>query len=198
MSQFNYPLHLKFHISTLANDFSIKDNNGKNIAYVRQKMLRLKEKIEVFEDTSKSNKMYTIQTDQWLDFSATYGFKNQVNEEIGKISRKGWSSLWRARYHIINKENQDCMIISEGNAWVKVMDSFFGEIPILGIFTGYFFNPSYNITNTNGQIVAQLKKQPSFWGRKFILNKLKELNTNEEEILLLGCMMMILLERRRG
>lgn len=198
MSQFNYPLHLKFHISTLANDFSIKDNNGKNIAYVRQKMLRLKEKIEVFEDTSKSNKMYTIQTDQWLDFSATYGFKNQVNEEIGKISRKGWSSLWRARYHIINKENQDCMIISEGNAWVKVMDSFFGEIPILGIFTGYFFNPSYNISNTNGQIVAQLKKQPSFWGRKFILNKLEELNTNEEEILLLGCMMMILLERRRG
>ena len=198
MSQFNYPLHLKFHISTLANDFSIKDNNGKNIAYVRQKMLQLKEKIEVFEDTSKSNKMYTIQTDQWLDFSATYGFKDQNNEAIGKISRKGWSSIWRARYHIINKENQDSLIISEGNAWVKVMDSFFGEIPILGILTGYFFNPSYNISNTNGQIVAVLKKQPSFWGRKFILNKLEELDINEEEILLLGCMMMILLERRRG
>ena len=198
MSQFNYPLHLKFHISTLSNDFSITDNSGKNIAYVRQKMLRLKEKIDVYEDTSKSNKMYTIQTDQWLDFSATYGFRNQDNESIGKISRKGWSSLWRARYHVINKENQDHFVISEGNAWVKVMDSFFGEIPILGIFTGYFFNPSYNITSTNGQIAAVLRKQPSFWGRKFTLDKLEELDINEEEILLLGCMMMILLERRRG
>lgn len=198
MSQFNYPLHLKFHISTFANDFSIKDNQGKDIAYVRQKLLRLKEKIEVFEDTSKSNKMYTIQTDQWLDFSATYGFKDQNNELIGKVSREGWSSLWRARYHIINKENQDNFIISEGNAWVKVMDSFFGEIPILGIFTGYFFNPSYNIANTNGQVIAVLKKQASFWGRKFTLDKLGELTINEEEILLLGCMMMILLERRRG
>ena len=198
MSQFNYPLHLKFHISTFANDFSIKDNQGKDIAYVRQKLLRLKEKIEVFEDTSKSNKMYTIQADQWLDFSATYGFRNQDNEGIGKISRKGWVSLWKARYHIFNKENQDQFVISEGNAWVKVMDGFFGEIPILGIFTGYFFHPSYNITNSSGQIVARLKKQSSFWGRKFSLDKLGEFSTNDEEIILLGSMMMILLERRRG
>lgn len=198
MSQFQYPLHLKFHVATLANDFTIKDNNGQNIAYVRQKMLRLKEKIDVYQDTSKANKMYTIQTDQWLDFSATYEFKNQDNETIGKVARKGWASLWRARYHIFNKENQEQLIIKENNAWVKVMDSIFGDIPILGIFSGYFFHPAYNISNFTGQVVAQLKKRPSFWGRKFTLSKLGDLTINEEEILLLGCMMMILLERRRG
>lgn len=198
METFIYPLQLQFHIATLSNDFSITDANGKNIAYVRQKMLRLKEKVEVFEDTSMSNKLYNIQTNQWLDFSTSYEFTNQEKKSIGKVARKGWASLWRARYHIFNKDGRDSYVIREENGWVKVMDGFFGEIPILGIFTGYFFNPSYAVTDNSGKIIAQLKKQPSFWGRKFTLDKLDDVSVEDEESILLGCMMMLLLERRRG
>lgn len=198
MKTFIYPLQLQFHIATLSNDFSITDANGKNIAYVRQKMLRLREKVEVFEDTGMSNKLYNIQTNQWLDFSTTYEFTNQERKSIGKVARKGWASLWRARYHIFNKEGRDTYMIREENGWVKVMDSFFGEIPVLGIFTGYFFNPSYAITDNEGKIIAQLKKQPSFWGRKFSLEKFEDLSLEDEESILLSCMMMLLLERRRG
>ncbi len=198
METFAYPLQLQFHIATLSNDFSITDANGRKIAYVRQKMLRLKEKVEVFEDDSKTNKLYTIQTNQWLDFSTTYNFTNQAGETIGKVGRKGWASLWRARYHIFDKNNQETMIVKEGNGWVKVLDSLLGEIPILGILTGYFFNPTYYITDNSGKRVAMLKKQPSFWGRKFTLDKLADIPLENEENLLLGCMMMLLLERRRG
>jgi hypothetical protein len=72
------------------------------------------------------------------------------------------------------------------------------EIPILGIFTGYFFNPSYNITRPDGTIVAKFKKMPSFFGRKFELTQVASLEDGEEERIKLGLMMMALLERRKG
>ena len=44
----------------------------------------------------------------------------------------------------------------------------------------------------------RLKKESSFTGRKFNVTQLKELYDGENEKIVLGLMMMILLERRRG
>ena len=43
LNNLNYPLDFKFKISTLASDFNITDKNGNYVAYVRQKMFKLKE-----------------------------------------------------------------------------------------------------------------------------------------------------------
>jgi len=72
------------------------------------------------------------------------------------------------------------------------------EIPILGIFTGYVFNPEYHITRPDGTLVFKLKKQASFFGRKFKLTNEALVEPGEEERILVGLMMMLLLERRRG
>ncbi|MBP1637775.1 MAG: hypothetical protein H6Q18_564, partial [Bacteroidetes bacterium] len=74
----------------------------------------------------------------------------------------------------------------------------FSEIPILGMFTGYFFNPSYIVIRPDGTAIARLSKEKSFFGRRFKVNKLAEFETGEEIRILLGLMMMILLERQRG
>jgi hypothetical protein len=69
----------------------------------------------------------------------------------------------------------------------------------LGIFTGYLFNPTYIVTRPNsGEEVVRLKKEPSFFGRKFSVDKLNFMSQDEEERVILSLMMMILLERRRG
>ena len=78
---------------------------------------------------------------------------------------------------------------------LKLKDS---EIPFLGLLTGYLFNPSYLVTNNDLQPVARLKKEASFWGRKFEITKLAETVHEDDERMMLGLMMMILLERRRG
>jgi hypothetical protein len=44
----------------------------------------------------------------------------------------------------------------------------------------------------------RLKKQPSFIGRRFTIDKLAHLDQTEELRLLLAVMMMVLLERARG
>ncbi|HLV23679.1 MAG TPA: hypothetical protein VKY36_02720 [Moheibacter sp.] len=193
-----FPLQFHFHISTLHSDFSISEANGNLLYYVRQKMFRLKEKVEVFSDKNRTSKQFTIQANKWLDFNTTYEFINNQNQVEGRISRKGWRSLWKSHYEIFNSLGQQEFLITEKNPWTKIVDSAVGEIPVLGFFTGYILNPSYIVKNQNGEIVAELAKNPSFFGRKFTLHKKGEIPVDQQEELLLGLFMMVLLERSRG
>ncbi len=198
MKNLAFPVQFRFKISTFSNDFTATDANGHTIAYVKQKMFKFKEDISIYEDESKMKTNFQIKADRWLDFSAAYSFFDADHIEMGKIARKGWRSIWKAEYEIIDQHERLQYHIREENAWVKVFDSLLGEIPILNFFTGYFFNPSYLVTNLDGHPIMQLKKQASFWGREFELSKLAETDQDDDERLILGLMMMVLLERRRG
>lgn len=198
MKNLQFPINLQFKIGTLANDFTASDASGKVVAYVKQKMFKLKEDISVFNDESQTSLAYTIKADRWLDFSAAYSFFDENNNTIGKIVRKGWRSIWKAEYHLIDQFENSQYSIKEENGWVKVMDGILGEIPILNFFTGYFFNPSYIVKDNKGNEIARLKKMASLWGRNFEINKLGLMDDDDDDRIMLGLMMMILLERRRG
>jgi len=198
MDTFNYPLNFTFKIGTLANDFVAKDANGQTVAYVRQKMFKLKEKVVVFSDEKKTKEMFHIKANKWLDFNTAYNFTTAEGTELGKVARKGWKSLWKAKYELYDEGDQQDLVIQEENPWTKVFDSLLSEVPVLGMLTGYLFNPKYTIKRPDGTLVARLSKEKSFFGRKFKIDKLAEFETGEELRILLGSMMMLLLERRRG
>lgn len=198
MKNLQFPLQFTFKISTFANDFVVKDATGTTVSYIKQKMFKFIEDVSVYNDESKAQVYYNIKANKWLDFSAAYNMTNSAGMFIGKIVRKGWASIWKARYEIYDENEQQDLLVQEENPWVKVADALLIEIPFLGIISGYIFNPSYVVTRPDGTLVARLKKEPSFWGRKFNVSKLSEFEKGEEERLVLGLMMMILLERRRG
>lgn len=198
MNNFQFPISFIFKISSFSNDFTAKDAHGKTIAYVKQKLFKLKEDISIYSNEQKTNLNYKIKADQWIDFSAAYSITNSSGQELGKIARKGWASLWKAEYEIIDQHQKLQYHIREENGWVKVIDSLVGQIPIIGIFTGYFFNPTYKVTDLNDKIIARLSKESSFWGRKFEVTKLSNFDSDDDERIMLSLMMMILLERRRG
>jgi len=198
MKNISFPVNFLFKITTLSSDFTATDANGKVIAYVKQKMFKLKEDISIYSDDTKTKINYTIKADRWLDFSAAYSLKDLNGTEIGKITRKGWASIWKAHYQIIDQHEKEQYSIREENGWVKVLDSILGEIPFLSLLTGYLFNPSYIVTDLNDKIIARLKKQPSMLGRKFEVEQLSQFDIDDEERIVLSLMMMILLERRRG
>ncbi len=198
MKNIQYPVDLKFKISTLSNDFVASDATGKVIAYVRQKMFKLREAVTVYSDESRSSALYTIKANKWLDFSAAYAMMNQHGEVIGKVARKGWKSIWKAEYHIIDNQDQTRFTIRERNAWTRMADNVVGDIPVLGLFTGYLFHPVYDVTDQQGNVVMMLKKEPSMIGRRFKLSQVEKVPEDDDTRILLGLMMMILLERQRG
>jgi len=195
----NYPLHITFKTLAIAQQLSITDATGNLIFYVKQKAFKLKDSVTVFADAQQTRPAFAINADRVIDFSANFNFTDMSGRWFGAIKRHGRRSIWRAHYEIYDgAQPNPALTIKEENPWSKVFDAMFGEIPLLGIFTGYVFNPSYLVSRPNGMPVMRLKKERSFLGRSFSINKLAEIDQNEELRILLALIMMNLLERRRG
>jgi len=195
----NYPLKLSFKLLALASQIYIRDANGELLGYVRQKLLKLKEDINVFADEQQTTHLYNIKADRMLDFSAKYNFTDASGNLVGAIKRKGMRSIFKAHYEIYDPSGVLAMEIHEENAWIKVVDSLVGELPVIGMFSGYFFNPAYIVSRTNGgSPVARLQKQPAFFEGIFALDKTAEMSDDEEARVLLSVLTMTLLERARG
>ena len=201
MSQLPYPLQMSFKIMAFAPQIYVRDNSGRDLFYVHQKLFKLKEDIGVYRDSSKSHELFRIKADRIIDFSARYTFTDSNSGMVvGAVKREGMKSIFKASYNIFAEGEQISHHIKEDNAMVKVFDALFSEIPVLGILSGYVFNPTYTVYQSGTETpILRVHKQPSFLESKFELEKLAEpANDTEEARLLLSIMMMTLLERSRG
>jgi uncharacterized protein YxjI len=192
-----YPLTISFKIVALAPQFSIRDASGQLIAYVKQKLFKLKEAVTVYADEQQTQPVYTLKADRIWDFSARYHFSDAQGAALGSVKRHGMRSLWNVHYDILDGE-ATVMSIREENAWVKVIDALFNEIPLVGMFSGYLFHPAYLVSRPDGAVVMRMEKQPAFFEGKFSVEKKTLLGEAEERRLLLSLIMMLLLERARG
>lgn len=193
----NYPLTLTFKMLAIARQLSLRDASGRLVCYVKQRAFKLKEAVTVFADESQTTPLYTMAADRVIDFSAQYHFADAQGRRLGGVKRQGMRSLWKARYEVQAAQGRP-MSIQEANPWTKVLDSVVGEIPVVGIFTGYLFHPAYVLSGPAGEPLLRLEKQPAFLEGRFKVEKLGHLGGDEEAVGLLSLIMVILLERRRG
>ncbi|MGB0775281.1 MAG: hypothetical protein ACPGUY_05510 [Akkermansiaceae bacterium] len=195
----NYPLQFRFKVVALAPQIFVEDAQGNTICYVKQKLFKFKENIQIFSDKTKSRQIASIQANKVIDWSARYFFTDSEGNDIGSLGRQGMKSLWRARYDVFNPgDDTTDFKLQEENPWSKIMDSFLGEIPIVGFLTGYLFHPTYVATRADGTPVMRVRKQPAFWEGKFTIEKLADLTVQEETNLIYSFLMLLLLERARG
>jgi uncharacterized protein YxjI len=194
-----YPLTLSFKVLALASQATVTDASGRTVLYTKQKLFKFREHVEIFTDKSKATLLAEIKANKVIDWSARYFSTDAKGAEIGSVGRRGWRSIWRAHYEAFNPgDNTPDFSIREENAWAKVFDSFLGEIPILGLLTGFFFHPRYLASRTDGTPAMRLTKQAAFFEGRFKIEKVGELAAREELNLLLSFLMLVLLERRRG
>lgn len=200
LNAIKYPLTLSFKIVALAPQLSVTDATGREVMYIKQKLFKFKEKVEIFRDSSKTEVLGRIQANKVIDWSARYFFETSAGEAMGSVGRKGMRSLWKASYEVFSHgADAPEYKISEENPMAKVFDSLLGEVPILGLATAYLFNPRYGaVGHASGKCAMKLTKQPALLARKFQLDKLEDLSSDEESSLLFSFMMLVLLERARG
>lgn len=199
LSGIQYPLQLSFKILALASQASVTDASGKTVLYTKQKMFKFREHVEIFTDNTQATRLAEIKADKVIDWSARYSSTDASGQPIGSVGRKGWRSLWRSHYEVFNPGDADPdFSIHEENPGAKVMDSLLGEIPIIGMATGYLFHPRYLASRTNGQPAMRLEKKAAFFEGRFEITKVGEMTPREELNLILSFMMLVMLERRRG
>jgi uncharacterized protein YxjI len=194
-----YPITFTFKIVALAPQIYVRDGAGNLLMYVKQKLFKLKEAINIFADEGQTRQIFAINADRVLDIGARYTITDSQGMLVGAIKQQGLRSLWKAHYDIFYRTMPTpVMTIKEENPWVKVMDALLGEIPILGIFSGYFFHPAYLVTRQDGTLVLRLEKRRAFLESTFTLEPRIAMHPEEEQLAMLSLLMMILLERRRG
>jgi len=192
-----YPLDLRFSLFALSQQITVRDAGGNSILFVKQKMFRFKEKVEVFSDSTLKNKLFEINADRIIDFSANYSFTAADGSNWGAVRRLGMRSLWSAHYEVIESNAVD-MHIREENPWKKLIESLLGEIPLVGFLALYLLNPSYLITMADGTPAMRVIKKPSIFERYFVIEKMNEVDQDDELRALLSLIMMVLLEKSRG
>lgn len=196
-SGLKYPMEMTFKLMTLGQRIVATDATGEVIMFIKQKMFRLKEKVEVYDEPKDGNLIFTIEADRMVDFSANYSFVDAAGNDWGGVRRKGMRSIWSAHYEIMQDQQVD-MVIAEESPMKKVIEGILGEIPVLGFVAAYFLNPSYLVTAPDGTPLLRLKKMPAFLEGKFVLEKLSAMPEDDELRSLLGLIMLVLLERHRG
>jgi hypothetical protein len=192
-----YPLQLTFKIVAIAPQISVTDATGRLLLYVKQKAFKLKEAVTVFGDAERTRPLYTIAADRVLDFSAKYHVTTAEGAPVGVVQRQGMRSLWKAHYEV-SRDGAPVFALREENPWVKVMDGLFGEIPLLGVLSGYLFHPAYLVTRPDGTVVLRARKQAALFEGRYEITRLAELSEEDEELALLAVLMLLLLERERG
>jgi len=193
----NYPVNITFKKIALTSKITVSDSTGVIIGYAHQKMLKLKEQILLFTDTSKTQPMGQIRADRVIDFSPLLTYYDSTEQKVFAVKRHGKKSIWKADYDILASNDVPVYKVREDNAWIKVMNSLFSSIPLLGILAGYVFNPTYNVTNMQGVQVAQIVKQPAFLESSYVLNLLVATDPYVS-FLPLACTAVLTRERLRG
>ena len=193
-----FPLQLHFKTFVVSPQISIFDAAGRLQMFVKQKAFKLKEAVSVFGDEAQSRLLFRIGADRVIDLSASYHVQDESGAELGRLQRRGMRSFWRAHYEI-HRGGGAILLIREENPWVKVVDNLLGEIPVVGMLTGYVFHPAYSVTRViDDAPVLRAVKQPAFLEGKYTIERLGELSENDERLAVLSLLMMLLLERRRG
>ena len=193
----SYPLDLSFKIITIGTRIRVTDATGRQVAYARKKKFKLKEDVSVYEDEAQSRLLFRMKADRVLDFNARYAVSGPDGHPIGAVGRQGMKSLWRSAYVLIDANGVESGSIREENAWVKVLDGLMESVPLGDAMGGLFFNPAY-LVSLRGHDVLRLQKQRSILESSFSIEKLADFSEAEEDLLLAGIIMMVMLERDRG
>ena len=65
-----FPLRMSFKFFAIAPSVTISDATGRVILFVRQQIFRIREQVEVFADTARTQKVAHISADRIIDWSA--------------------------------------------------------------------------------------------------------------------------------
>lgn len=194
---FDYPLELGFRVVALGTRLRVNDAAGRQVGFARKKKFRLKEDVSVYRDEGQTQLLYRIKADRVLDFGATYHVSGPDGNPIGSVRRQGVRSLWRSAYSVIGADGAEVGLIHEENPWVKVLDDLVEAIPFGDALGGLIFNPTYGV-ELGGRPVLRVRKRRSVFESRFGVERIGELSEREEDLLLAGIIMMVILERDRG
>jgi hypothetical protein len=172
--------------------FHLRTMDGKLLAYSKQKAFKLREDIRVFADEAQTVELLHIQADSIIDFSAAYKvIDSQTGEHIGSLRRKGWSSLFRDSWELLDPEGVVRGKVTEDSGWKALVRR---TIDLAQIFL-----PQTYLIQVDGQTVATMKQNVLGIPPKFTIDLSRDIDGQLPRPLAVAAVILLLaIEGRQG
>ncbi|HEY4687324.1 MAG TPA: hypothetical protein VIH20_03845 [Candidatus Subteraquimicrobiales bacterium] len=168
------------------NKVSVFDPQGGLVLFVKQKAFKLKEDIRVYSDDSLKEERLLIKARKIMDFRAAYDVIDpKTNAKVGALRRKGWSSIIKDQWEMLNADDQPIGSISEDSTALALVRRFLTNL----IPQSYGFN-------VNGHKVAELKQHFNPFVLKASLTVSPD-NGFDPRIALAGAVLLMTIEGRQ-
>jgi len=141
---------LQRQVFAITGKFRFYDPLGNLVMFSEQKMFKLREDIRVYSDENKSQEVLSIQARQIIDFSAAYDVVDTAyNQKIGTLRRKGWSSMFRDEWQVLDVNDNQIGVLFEDSMGLAMLRRF---------LLGSLLPQNYDLT-IGEQRVADLKQR---------------------------------------
>ena len=110
--------------------FDVYGPDGSLVLFASQKAFKLKEDIRLYGDKGKAEELLVIKARSIIDFSAAYDVEDPTSgQKLGAFKRKGWRSLLRDEWIVMDASDQEIGFLKEDNAMIATLRRFISLIP---------------------------------------------------------------------
>jgi hypothetical protein len=128
--------------------FHVYDGYGKLIGYSKQKAFKLKEDIRFYADETMQQEKLVIKARQVIDFAAAYDVvDSQSQQKLGACRRKGWTSLVRDSWEILDEHDNPVAKVNEDSVLLATLRRYFSNL----------IPQHFHITDQVGRLQATLQ-----------------------------------------
>ena len=176
-------------LTKIGHEVFISDQADSLLLWVKQKGFKLKEDIRVFADDSKSEERLTIQARKIMDFNAAFDVVDPgTGEKVGGFRRKGWSSIIKDEWQILDVNDNQIGAIHEDTMVLALLRRFLTSL----IPQTYWFK-------VNDETVAQLKQHfnPFLFKGEFHMFP-KGSDKLDPRLAIAGVVLLMIMEGRQG
>ncbi len=112
-------------IFSLAPCFYIQDHLGNALAFLRKKVFTWKDEIRVFTDETQSLELLHIKARKIIDWGTAFDVTDSINrQKVGVLKRKGWKSVLRKEWLIMDVLDQEIGRIQEDSMMLALVRRF--------------------------------------------------------------------------
>ena len=124
----HYTIRRKFW-KVFGASFHVFDPPGRVVGYSKQKAFRLREDIRVYSDESMREEILVVKARQIIDFSAAYDIVDATEgRKVGAARRKGWSSMIRDSWEILNADDVPIGRVREDSTFKALLRRFLSNL----------------------------------------------------------------------
>lgn len=200
-----FPVQFEFKLS-LFTELRVNDATGRLIAVVKEKKVSIRDEVRIFSDDSRRVQTHSIKAQGLLagalDWKARRIIRRADGSVVGSLQAQGLRTMWGASYELLDATGLPAFTMRDDQPWLGVVEGLIDGIPFVGDFAGiafdYLVNPTYTVTDTSSTPAYRIHKKRSWMSRRFTVEELRPKRDEEDELVLLGLVQLIMLERERG